>query len=31
MENIITLKDLFTQADDLEKTANKKNIGMICK
>lgn len=29
MENIITLKDLFTQADDLEKTANKKNIGMI--
>ena len=29
MKKIITLKDLFTWADDLEKMANEKNIGMI--
>lgn len=29
MKKIITLKDLFIQADDLEKIANEKNTGMI--
>lgn len=29
MKKIITLKELFIQADNLEKTANEKNIGMI--
>ena len=29
MKKIITLKDLFIQADDLEKIANEKNAGMI--
>ena len=29
MKKIITLKDLFIQADDLEKIAKEKNTGMI--
>ena len=29
MKKIIALKDLFIQADDLEKIANEKNTGMI--